>query len=515
MNIRRSGYDSLIGDEHLISHSSTSSGDSRHYWHPSTTRRLITLQSLVLILAIASFSCFASVFYLISFSLLDFQSVPTTFQQFKARIVLVDVGAASPKSYVADTTQVRYLSYLPHSGFHNQRIAFENALFLAQILNRTLLVPPARLGSAFGYMKSDNLHRALALSGKEGLMHCSKVAQDIALPPECWDYFDFTHVSWDWLVDLSSLPSNLLHPPGLDYPWLHESDPDALTLKDNGTYDCRFVDYESPLATQPPQRYLSSVSISTLSASSARLLQLGTLFGSSRLHLRNRTNIALRQRIREQMALSNPLLGSAAASAARRLGDTYLGAHVRMGDGVFRTLRAQNTRAIWYALVMRALNATAAQAHALEHTGLPPPLLPVDRAANRTPHPPLAPLPSSFSPLAPCPRSLHTAPDLLRLNIPLFISTDSPDPRTDPMLQRFLLTFPCTFFLSDILSAELDGLVSAYDGVPLKGFLLPFVDALVVGGAWAVVGTEGSTFSTYVEDVLWRKSHGWEIARRG
>ncbi|KAL8284078.1 hypothetical protein RQP46_005191 [Phenoliferia psychrophenolica] len=36
----------------------------------------------------------------------------------------------------------RYLSYLPHSGFHNQRIALTNAFVLSTLLNRTLLVPP-------------------------------------------------------------------------------------------------------------------------------------------------------------------------------------------------------------------------------------------------------------------------------------------------------------------------------------------------------------------------------------
>jgi len=39
------------------------------------------------------------------------------------------------------TPDGKFLSYLPHSGFHNQRIALENALVLARLLNRTLLVP--------------------------------------------------------------------------------------------------------------------------------------------------------------------------------------------------------------------------------------------------------------------------------------------------------------------------------------------------------------------------------------
>lgn len=40
----------------------------------------------------------------------------------------------------------KYLSYLPHSGFHNQRIALVNALALGHLLNRTVIVPYVRLG---------------------------------------------------------------------------------------------------------------------------------------------------------------------------------------------------------------------------------------------------------------------------------------------------------------------------------------------------------------------------------
>ena len=82
----------------------------------------------------------------------------------------------------------------------------------------------------------------------------------------------------------------------------------------------------------------------------------------------------------------------------------------------------------------------------------------------------------------------------------------------------FLNTFLCTFFLSDFgdLVSSLDGLRNEGDGgVPLKGYLLPFLDAMVVGKAGAAVGTEGSTFSWFVLDVLWRMYQGQDIVQRG
>lgn len=60
----------------------------------------------------------------------------------------------------------RFLSYLPHSGFHNQRIALTNAILLANMLNRTLLVPPARLGQAQGWKDKKTLQKILQTDQK-------------------------------------------------------------------------------------------------------------------------------------------------------------------------------------------------------------------------------------------------------------------------------------------------------------------------------------------------------------
>ncbi|KAA1477654.1 hypothetical protein DENSPDRAFT_748315, partial [Dentipellis sp. KUC8613] len=429
-----------------------------------------------------------------------------------------------------------YLSYLPHSGFHNQRIAFENALILSRLLNRTLLVPPVRLGNMpIQYMPFDMLYPSLAVSGKEDLMHCSQLSAEVALPEECSTHLNFTHVSWRWLANLTSIEAEqrLLYQKDLTYPWLNgSSEGDIYVLKDTDPYNFRFVDYPIPPLKPGVRKYATMVAISELAASSAPLIQLGSLFGSSRLHLRHRPHKALRKRVREQMAFSNPLLQDIARVAAAALGDVYLGAHIRLGDGRFKLLGEQNARSVWYKLLTRRLGLTLDEAFAIEQHFVPsaetePPILFPDRASQWSYEvPPLQLSPPKLV----CPRPLHTAPNLLRFNIPLFISTDAAEPHSDPLLALFHHTFPCTFFLSDILSsripappdtahwpgvAELEHLVSSYDGVPLKPFLLPFMDAVVVAHAWGVAGTDLSTFSGFVEDVLWRKYHGWDIVQRG
>jgi hypothetical protein len=95
------------------------------------------------------------------------------------------------------------------------------------------------------------------------------------------------------------------------------------------------------------------------------------------------------------------------------------------------------------------------------------------------------------------------------LNIPLYVATDLENPEIHPLLSTFRRAFPCIFFLQDFAAETrpLEKLKSLYDGVDLRHFTLPFVDALVLGKALKVVGTEGSTFSRFVEDVLWTSLH--------
>lgn len=442
------------------------------------------------------------------------------------------VGSPSKKAFAWKSGE-RYLAYLPHSGFHNQRIALENALTLARILNRTLLVPPARLGnSPISYHNFDDLRRFLILSGKQGLHYCSNVASHVSPPPECWDYFDYTHVSWDWLVDLSSIAAEqpLFHHENLIYPWL-ESPPlegDILTLKDQTAYDFRFVDY-TPVRNAPAHpRYLMAYPISILAASRLPLIQLGSLFGSARLHLTDRGNLATRTAIRERMRFTNLHLGTASTAAVNALGgqDAFLAAHVRVSNGPFNALRGRTVRSIWYRLVacaLRSVNASAgiAEIHMLENmlvptnAVLPPPgQEPLVDSAPPTVLPLGGVMPRSLQ--VRCTGNPHGEPKLVPLNVPLFVATDVEDAL---VLAPLRAAFPCMILLRDLAEIPevrmLDQLVSADDGVRLGSFLAPLLDAAIVARAWAVVGTEGSTFSTYVEDLLWQWEHGHQIVERG
>ena len=483
---------------------------------------------VVLLLTFSCMSCFGMAYYLFVSRWEARAPIRQSYADQQAKVV-----AMESSERVKFDPDERFLAYLPHSGFHNQRIAFENALVLARYLNRTLLVPPIRLGyKPLRYVNFDALAQFLILSYKDGLRHCSQVVPHLPLPVECADYFDYTHLSWEWLVDLTEVKAHqrLIHRWNMTDVWISEHlmirDSDVFLIKDHTPYQYRFLDTAAD--TSPPNhKYVESILLPDLALSKQRLIQLGTLFGSSRLRLKNITNIFIRGRIRQSMRYTNPTLVDVAQSISRSIGPAYLGVHLRLGDGRFQAHGEDNARLIWWRIVREVLGYTSAEAQNLEwilqasaafdpRSKLSVPRIPVDwndttsdlsyrQIWNRSPRG------------LRCRASLHTQSHLLRLNTPVFISTDIEVPTVHPLLRGFHRTFPCIFYLSDFPAdiTPLEHLKNADDGIMLSDFLLPFVDAMVVAHASTFVGTEQSTFSRFIQDVLWRTYHNKSIVQRG
>ncbi|KAK7057444.1 hypothetical protein R3P38DRAFT_2598739 [Favolaschia claudopus] len=479
------------------------------------------MAALIVLLALACLASFGFAYYL--FTTRWDTTKPRSLLHLadeSAQVVPIDSFRHSRRQY--HSTE-RFLSYLPHSGLHNQRIALENAIVLGMLTNRTVLVPPIRLGrKPLRYVNFDSLHHELIISGKIGLRHCSRIGSKF-LPPECFDYFDYTHVSSAWLFNLTtveeSLPlaylddlSNFSMRSKLDL-----SQSDIFTLRDLTPYHYRFVD----TTHNSSSKFVESIYISDLARYPHRLLEIGTLFGSSRLRLRDKTNKTLRTRVRQCMDFSSPPLVNAANTISKALGHHFLGAHVRLKDGSFEANAQLTLQQVWWKLVCDHLQFNVSEASHLAQSlqvFSPPTLrapLQNSRYHNETrPHLQALAL-STFS--MRCRGRRHTSAHLARLNQPLFISTDAKNPASDPLFSGFLRTFPCAFFLSDfdIYLKELDHLWNGYDGTLLRSFLIPLLDASVVGRAWAVAGTDGSTFSQFIQDVLWTQRHGLGIVERG
>lgn len=416
----------------------------------------------------------------------------------------------------------KYMTYLPHSGFHNQRIALENALVLSIILNRTLIIPPIRLGTKpIRYVKYESLSTFFALAGKEGLYHCSAIPVHATLPPECFDYFDYTHLSWNWLVNVTQNTGPLpgVHEWDLLTLWSHHrldfNNTDSMVLRDESPYHYRF--YDMPLNTSATEagKYTEQIYAFGITNSSKRFLHFGTLFGSSRLVLSNPQNLAVRTAIRQNMVFSNSILASVVHDIREAIGGHYYGAHIRFSDGQFEKNSASNIREIWCKLISTCYGYSHSDVLEMERVFW--------SRANVTDNLDLKATYADFSvtrlPSQPsiCRRPVHRHPHLASLNTPLYISTDAENPRDEPSLSVFLRTFPCAVFISDFRT-QLEPLVkikNENDGLRLVRFVIPFLDAMIMGHASGIITTEGSTFGRYIEDVLWRVSHGEDIIERG
>ncbi|KAG1720132.1 hypothetical protein EDB19DRAFT_1778789 [Suillus lakei] len=463
------------------------------------------LAILTVILALASITCFFTAYHLFT---TRFARSPSSSALVCPHLHPADaLPKANPPAHDHDhDPHTKYLSYFPHSGLHNQRIALENALVLAQQVNRTLLVPFLRLGQPIRYVSFEKLRRFLVLGSKAGLKHCPFVPIGIPTPDECSGYDEWTSIPWDHLVDFHAIGEKvgvkMIQWDGSPVAeWMKKLninifEADTLTLQDVGPYDFRFLDtFDDVSPTR--DKYLYSIYIPALAQAPERLVQIGTLFGSSRLRLRQGVSKSVRRDVRSGMVFTNADLSRVADTIYETLGGVYIGAHLRVGDGQFEQRGADNARLVWWKLVHLETLALEQQLNPFDED-LDPPLIHPDVPSLRVPHPPLPPLPHTFKPQIRCRAPLHTSLRLQKLNAPLYIATDSPNPTADPLFSIYTKTFPCIFFLSDFTSrlTPLDALINPYDQVPLKEFLIP--------AAREVVVTDGSTFGAFVKDIVQR-----------
>ncbi|KAK4702707.1 hypothetical protein P7C70_g3519, partial [Phenoliferia sp. Uapishka_3] len=542
-----------------------------------------------------------------------------------------------PHRPLADDEGVKYIGFLPHSGFHNQRIALQNAFLLGTILNRTVLVPPVWIGwpvaerfydrlqaawtdnvltspHSFGLdppapnsplnfpgpypsdfhqhpeYNSTDIDRILAEREAErlrvykfeeakwakkgfkvrpdGVPITNLTADDCkSYGAECRHTYKDTFIAWDFLVDLEKVKQEV---PVVDR-WdmrervieelLNIEPNDVYVLRDRHHYDFQFVHSgteTSPLVLTmgPESRWRRHVQLPALSALPQKVLLLGSLFSSDRIHLpasRVTAELDLRSFFSRAMAFRSPWLIKPADTIRDMLGGTtgYVGVHARIADGDFRRAADENMEGAWASVVRRLhvkeivrdeMWAKVGWKKGKHHrprsevvfrkevetsdwselddgfdeyaTGSDnnegdvdfPLLATTKRADIQAPHS----IPPPALTKLQCRSPLHTEPDLLPFNTPIYLATDSRSPTTDAFLVPFFSAFPCTFILSDFdRPSELNygipvdsvgdmlKLVNKLDGVALGRLLLPFMEAVVASKGFTTVGTPGSTFSGY------------------
>ena len=231
------------------------------------------------------------------------------------------------------------------------------------------------------------------------------------------------------------------------------------------------------------------------------------------------------------MSLKHPLLQKSSSDIVAKIsgsgpGSGFLGAHLRCNDSYFLETAMEHSRMLWWKLVHGILGLSVKRIRQLEldHsvTANGSWSLPFERYISPSRFP--VHLPFNYDTLAidvnstrKCKGELHTYTDLKRLNVPLFIATDSKDLHINEHLSLFRQAFPCVLSLGDFPQEvePIAGIRDPISGMEIGNVLVPFLDAMVVSRAARVVGTPHSTFSWYVQDVLWRVNHGLDIGERG
>lgn len=388
-------------------------------------------------------------------------------------------------------------------------------------MNRTLLVPPVWLGRSIPYIAFDKLYYRIVQTSKTGWEHCKDADPDFAMPAECLGgYWDYTAVSWDFLVDMKRVAAtqSLVDRWDMSYSWLEESlgldlAKDMVKIKDSTLYEYRIYDSEADL--RPLDKFQNRLDISKLRSAydDYRLLHFSTLFGTTRLRLSQRDNYAIRSNARASMVFKNEHLDRISDIIRDRLGGplAYFGIHLRVGDGVFREKAAIHaeklfvdlcTKRLGFSQEMMALligktagsstrkrdlsmtsnvqanNETSAQMMNDDSEASLPSDQQVGSTVKRSkgrrdPHDQLKPLPEyttlSASPLHKslnCRSPLHQDERFVKLNTPIFLATDSQVPDRDPSFALFYEHFPCIFTLHDFSNAK----ATLINGEPIPAF---------------------------------------------
>ncbi|KAF0521123.1 ciga protein [Gigaspora margarita] len=347
-------------------------------------------------------------------------------------------------STIQTTDQEKYLTYLPHSGFHNQRISLINAIFLAWFLNRTLIIPPPLLYKNHALIPMryfDRLYKDLSKL---------KLCKNNSLK----NFNEESYIGYDWeeLMDFTFLKRNIKYFKRRDFNFtqliksLHiNNDNDVYNITDN-----QLQFYDSSVSIDEYWHFTTRINLIDLSKRPEKLLHFGSLFSSYKIITRLPENENFRNKLNHTMLPNNPTILKIVNRIVDRIGgtDNYIGVHARIGKGFLN----QNE-------TMQNLTEV---------------------------------IQNDF-------KDIDVKNSNACLQTKIFLATDVP--RNISSIQLFFQTFPCVYMLDDFddLLEPLKSLKNPNDGMIMFEFLIPFVDLLVVSMGNKFYKTYSSTFSKYAQ----------------
>jgi hypothetical protein len=454
------------------------------------------------------------------------------------------INQASNTYYYGNSNNEKYLAYLPHSGLSNQRIELANALLLAAMLKRTLIVPPAFLGTVVGWMPMEQLldHLSWLTSPKDFEILCQHPTpgelHSYIHRSKCAEYDKFAAIPWTQLHDFSQLEPyvKLKFQDIVSFEKLQQdlgvTDNDTYVHIDDHLYDWRLYEdkEEARSILQNGSNYIDSFTDRKYykiftplhwQQRPEKLLHLGGIFGSTRMNIVEPKHLELKDRISETLhyRLDTPL-GETVQSIVNHIGGkaSFMSVHFRLGDAPFKKYATDN---------MHAFERNMSIA-----TGTPvPPYPPRNELGEFTsaPLPPPRPkypvfvLPQANLSRVPWSNLCQNVPPLIQTPMTdiqhravVYVATDHKDMRGEnSRLLEWFDYFPCTITLNDIpseLLAPLDGMHDMVDpSKSLRSFLIPLVDSMVAAHGRRIFTTPRSTFSKYIGEL----NEAWILREQG
>ncbi|KAI8881641.1 hypothetical protein K501DRAFT_158396, partial [Backusella circina FSU 941] len=374
----------------------------------------------------------------------------------------------------------RYITYLPHSGLHNQRIALINAMLLSKALNRTLLMPEINIGKAIVWRPFSSLSQQMDKCILDNThAECENQYKNYK-PMLIEDIFDISAakklgIKTEQRMDMrknyvqrhhknrnpfyhNHYFFNHHHQSQLVYK-IHDSDRYAYRIHDNNATTTQ--------DNTDNQKYTAHIQLESLFERKESYIEFGSLFSNSRLALHQPEFIWAKEYLHREIGTDHPLVNKHSQQVIDRLGgqNQFISVHIRQGDGFFKKIAADTMRGI-EAILMKTIM-----------------MIHNDHTHNDT---------LAFK------SALYNEKDRLQgclalrdKHIPelsvIFMATDAENPRHQ--MKSLFDRYPCTFTLLDFPDIANNGM----------DLFFPMMDAEIASRASIFIGTPRSTYSSYVK----------------
>ncbi|KAG0164789.1 hypothetical protein DFQ28_009704 [Apophysomyces sp. BC1034] len=391
----------------------------------------------------------------------------------------------------------KYITFFTHSGFQNQLIQVENGILLAWYLNRTLILPKALMGEAFGWSYFGKLHLEHMLRDDAISDTCTEFESEIFFwKIQCPDRQRYAMLPFDEIFDLSWAKRHvkIVLREQANFNWLESKfgirragvpdrgngsyvDGDILFFKGETRYDWRIFD--TPPKSHRLGKYGAALDIYQLRKRPEKLIHFSSLFGTGKLPIRRPEHWKFHYTLQLSITYRHPAVLSMTEKIIQRLGGegNFIGLHVRASDGWFVKALSENINSI----VSQITRAVDSRLSSVDSILSPPPEIPLNPTLDQ------------------CLELSKQHKVTL-----IYMATDARLPRSDPAFDPLWNFYPCTFTIDDIVGqdkeewAELDEYADKRTGMSLRKFLIPLVDASTASRGWFFIGSDGSTFSGYI-----------------